>query len=115
MIKLGFSVARITEALEACEFDFTKALRRLYFGMDQARTRDEPVPARLARHHSSYVRRPLELPPGAHQLYVLRAAEHVQGECFTVCDLGMNADGTTVACFWLALAAAWSRCLATLT
>ena len=108
---MGFPPEQIAEALEKCDFDFGKALRLMFAGMDAARLRYEGVPTRLNRHHAKRnVRRHADLPADAHEQYIARMQVFCPGQTFQVCDVGMYAGETTAACFWLAFAAAWSRC-----
>ena len=98
MIDMGFRVQDVTVSLELADFDFSLALRLLLAGLDEERSR------RLTRHRKAV------LPPSACAQYRQRAAEEYPPHTFTTVDLGMMADGTSNACFWLALAAGWSRC-----
>ena len=111
IIEMGFPLGQVTETLEKCDFDFGKALRLIFAGMDAGRLRYEGVPSRMNRHHAKRnVRRHADLPANAHQQYITRAQAFLPGQFFQVCDVGMYAGETTAACLWLAFAAAWSRC-----
>lgn len=98
MRDMGFHVQDITASLELADFDFSVALRLLLAGLDEERSRRLTGPRKAA------------LPSSACAQYRQRAAEEYPPHTFTTVDLGMVADGTSNACFWLALAAGWSRC-----
>ena len=99
MRDMGFHIQDITASLKLADSDFCKALRLLLAGLDEERS------SRLTQPRTA------TLPKSACAQYRQRAAEEYPPHKFTTVDLGMVADGTSNACFWLALAAGWSRCI----
>ena len=68
IVAMGFPPTQVIETVERCDFDFGKALRLLFAGMDAARLRYEGLPSRLNRHHAKRnVRRHADLPADALQ------------------------------------------------
>jgi hypothetical protein len=98
MRDMGFHAQDITDSLELADFDFSMALRLLLAGLDEERCRRMTAPRQAALSSSACAQ------------YRQRAAEEYKPHTFTPVDLGMEAEGTSNACFWLALAAGWSRC-----
>ena len=115
IIDMGFSLEDMTLALESVQFNFQKAFIRLLLGLDDKRHMvDGAVTKRFARHRSQRTKHTKDLtdekkyPQREHQ-YRTRSMESF-GIRVHIWDLGMNADNTVNACFWLSLAAGLADC-----
>jgi len=123
MTDMGFPEKDIIATLEQVDFDFTEALRLLLSGIQgdavdghwKNNIRTQQLTARMKRRTVKIVKNipseVLKLPRGVAELqYADRAAYDLGRADLAAYDLGWEGEqGTTNACFWLCLAAAWSH------
>ena len=103
---LGFDETSCTQAVETCDFSFSRALRLLLLGNGRAKANQVGV-THFRRHTTNRVYGIPEqtlLGDPVRAAYEERARRELDMQTRAV-DLGQYAGATTVACFWLSLAA----------